>query len=337
MRVEDERGLVFRARAKSWRKEGRITRDQEQAIVGAPLPLHSYGVGVQVVFFLLTLVTLAASSGLGSLIPELPLGVGAIVIAEVLMARGWVATGVESALWIGGLFLLIMTLPRSGRPEALLVFALACAIAGARVRNPLFGAAAACFVTHYVETKFDAGVVCALILAAVAVIALKREWKRPSTEWLWAILAVVMPLMGYAEADAQWRRTTIALYAAFAAGAFVVAVLWRHHAIFFSAGAALTIASIETGRLFEAALEGKLAVGGALLLTISWAVSRQLRDRKNGLVVAREQMTASRTFEIAAALAASHYANGESAANQSGTSRPSGGGEFGGGGATVDY
>src|SRR5205823_1747464 len=108
---------------------------------------------VQIVFFVLTLFAISALYGFCSLL-RLPAGgivlVTSIAVAELLIWRAhfW-RTGVESALWLGGLYGFIFSLPHSGKPEALLVLAAAAALAGWRVRNALFGALAAAEVVAY--------------------------------------------------------------------------------------------------------------------------------------------------------------------------------------------
>src|SRR5437588_7523520 len=78
----------------------------------------------------------------------------ALATAEWLIRRGgFRETGVEAALWLGGLFAFIAGLPSQHKPEALLVFALAAVIAGARVRNPWFGALAVVLVLIYLDQK----------------------------------------------------------------------------------------------------------------------------------------------------------------------------------------
>src|ERR1700730_2219092 len=80
---------------------------------------------VQIVFFVLTIVAMSAFYGLCRLL-SLPAGsiilVSSIAVAEMLIRRAhfW-RTGVESALWLGGLYAFIFSLPSSGKPEALLV------------------------------------------------------------------------------------------------------------------------------------------------------------------------------------------------------------------------
>jgi len=303
--------------------------------VAIDVPWRAYNLFAQAVFFVVTgigVYTLYKAVDDNGIIT----GVAALAVAEYLIRRHrWFRTGVESALWIGALFAFISELPNSGRPEAMLVLGAAAAIAGARVRNPLFGALAAGFAMHYFERKWDLGVLFALVVAMIAMVLLSRTWRRPSTEWLFIAIALTLPLAGYAEADAAWRWTTIALYAAFGCIAFAFAIARRHHAFFLAAALGFTIASIELGRELSMLVpEAKLAIGGAFLLALSLVVSRLLRDRTHGFVATQEKLTpADDALAIAATIArqpAHHPSNVT-------TSREDGGGEFGGAGASGDY
>jgi hypothetical protein len=304
--------------------------------VAVDVPWRAYNLFAQVVFFLMTCVgmyTLDKAVGDNGIIT----GVVALALAEYLIRRHrWFRTGVESALWIGALFAFISELPNSGKPEAMLVLGAAAAIAGARVRNPLFGALAAGFAMHYFERKWDLGVLFALVVATIAIVLLSRVWRRPSTEWLFIAIALTQPLAGYAEADAAWRWTTIVLYAAFGGLAFAFAIAKRHHAFFLAAAIGFAIASIELGReLSMLALEAKLAIGGAFLLALSLIVARALRGRTRGFVSTHETITkADDALAIAATLA---MQPGHHSSSNVTTSRERGGGEFGGAGASGDY
>ncbi|HEV7766830.1 MAG TPA: hypothetical protein VGQ76_17655 [Thermoanaerobaculia bacterium] len=305
------------------------------------VPWHTNSIVGQIGFFILTCIGLGAFRLLISVFdvpkPGLITGVIAIALAEYLIsARKWFFSGVEAALWIGGVFLLISELPSSGTPESNLVIAAAAAIAGLRVRNPLFGALAAIFVMIYFERRFDLGVLCALILAFIACIALLREWRRPSTEALWIVLAIVMPVAGRVVADEKWINLTIALYATLGVIALVLAILKRHHALFLSAMIAITIAGFDVAEKIVAPPEVKFAVAGALLLAIAFVITRALRDRTSGFVLTIEQLT---PFDDA-------IESGATISLQPSTSTPtptpesapqSGGGSFGGAGASGDY
>lgn len=301
------------------------------------VPWRSKGSVVQVVFFILTSVAMFAFYGLCQVTdlpgPGIVTGVLGIALAEYLIgARRWFGTGVEGALWLGGLFALISELPSSGRPESLLVIAAAFAIAGARVRNPLAGAAAACTLAFYAERRFDLGVVAALLLAAAAVLLLLREWRRPSTEFLFAVAAIALPIAGAFMAGPGWRQTTVVLYAVFGMGALALAIARRHHAILLAACASLMISAIDLGRMIDAPLEAKLAAGGVLLLAVAFAVSRALRGRTRGIVVTPAKLTHF-DYEVEIVATLSHQP--EAAAPTEPTAP--GGGAFGGAGATGEF
>jgi len=77
---------------------------------------------LRLVFFALTSVGVAAFYGLMKLF-LLPAGLitAALTIAAaelLIVRRHFFRTGIESALWLGGLFAIIVSLPSSGKPEA---------------------------------------------------------------------------------------------------------------------------------------------------------------------------------------------------------------------------
>jgi hypothetical protein len=343
MNAQEERNHALRKRAADWREERLIDMDTQRAVDAAlPETWRTYGVVAQCVFFVLTLVGMAATYGLAKIISipatGLLAGLGFIAAAEFLILQKWASTGVESALWIGGLVSMISELPHSGAPEAMLVLGAACAIAGARVRNPLFGAAAACFIVAYAETKFDLGVIVALVIAAAALVALLRTWRRPSSEWLWIVIALVLPVAGVFAADEQWRTVTIILYAMFGFSAIVMAIARRHHALYLAAAIGFTVAAGELARSVARPVEAKLAVAGACLLALAFVVARALRSNATGLVVTPAKLTgADEALSIAGALAAQQTVRTESPADAAEPGRVQGEGGFGGAGATGDY
>jgi hypothetical protein len=331
MKVEHQRHRALRERL---RFEKRLT---PQIAAQLQQPWRSNGVVVQVVFFFLTSLALLAFYGLcnlaGSRLEGVITGVIAVALAEYLIrVRGWFGTGVESALWIGGLIALITELPHSGRPEAVLVIGAAFAIAGARVRSPLFGAAAAIAVVQYFEARFDLGVFVALVLTVAALFALLRTWRRPSNEWLFIALAVILPLAGWHEADEVWRRGTIALFAIVAVIALTLAIRRPHHAYFVSGMIAAAIAATELGRMLSVVpLEARLGAGGAFLLATAALLSRMLRGRTRGFVLTPETLTpVDDELQLAATVTVGPDAPEPEP-------QPRGGGEFGGAGATGDF
>lgn len=314
MNVEHERALRLRALAPDAPVE---------------VPWRTHGILLRIVCFGLTI---AAVIALYFLVDDGGLITGAIsiAVAEYLIhARRWWWTGIEEALWIGGVFAAITDLPESGTPEALLVLAAAAAIPGARMRNPLFGALAAIFVVSYFEEKWDLGVLAALVMATVALFALLRTWRRPSTDWLWIALALALPVAGRFYADDVWRNVTIILYGAFGALALFLAIRHRHHALFLSGAIGIAIAGTEVGRMLAAPLELKLAATGAFLLAGAWIAARALRERTTGIVATPSSLTSfDDELELAATAALPREEFGQ---------KMESGGEFGGAGATGKY
>ena len=340
MNAEHERARTLRERAEGWRKDGLIDAAREAAVAAElPQPWRTHGFIVQAVFFVLTAIAMGAFYLLAEAFDmngEITLGVVSIVVAELLIGKWrWFGTGVESALWLGGVFSLIAALPSSGKTEAFLVLAAGAAVAGWRVRNPLFGALAAALVTVYFEKKLDLGVLAALVIATVALIALLRTWRRPSTEWLFIVTLLVLPIVGRIQADTKWRTLTILLYSAFGLASLGAALAKRHHALFLAAAIALGIAGADAIEQIAAPVEAKLFAAGATLLLASWLLSRALRRNTTGFVATPAKLSSiDEDLQIAATLAMTPpTAQPEPAPD----ARPQGGGNFGGAGATGDY
>jgi hypothetical protein len=135
MNAQHERNFFLRARLKG----EHLFTDAMSAQL--EVPWRTNGLLAQIAFFLLTCVALGAFYGLTHMFEikryGLVTGVMAIVLAEYLIgAKRWFFTGVEAALWLGGLFALISELPSSGEPEAMLVIAACAAIAATRSSAP---------------------------------------------------------------------------------------------------------------------------------------------------------------------------------------------------------
>lgn len=340
MNASEERAQLVQERATGWRRARLIDPAQETAIDQQfAQPWRANSVVLQAVFFVLTAVGIAATYGLFHTFdmprPGIVTGVAAIVAAEMLVARRWLRTGVEAALLLGGLIALITELPSSGTPESMLVVAAAFAIPAVRLRQPLFGVVAVVLITVWCEKRLDGGTLAAIALATVAALALVRPLRRPSMEFFLALCVLVLPVAGRFHADEVWRNLTILLFVVYAATMLVLAVRKRHHALFLSAAVGATIASIEIARLFTFPVELRLALGGASLLAIAFALHRVLRDRTEGFVLRDEKFTPhDDSLEVAATLAmqpgVSHPAAAEPAPVL-------GEGGFGGAGASGDY
>jgi len=349
----EERARALSRQSRSWASEGAITASEQQQLEAATrTDWRSSGLLLRVVFFLLTAMGVVAFYFFMKLL-ELPAAaitaMAAIGTAEMLILRKrFLRTGIESALWLGGLFAIISSLPSSGKPEAILVFVAAYALVGLRLRIAFFGALAAGLLVAYAAAKghgFWPAALASLVFAAGAMLALLRTWRRPSTDELFAWLVVLMPPAGYivgklAGGNLQNGRVAsewpIALtYLAIGAVLLVVAIRARHHALFVAAAVTLGIAKFETWGLFDYPHEYQLIASGLLLLGVAFALSRLLRERTSGLVISR---TADH-FEVARLVATVAIANAQQppAAEPAQPQVEGGGGRFGGAGATGDY
>jgi len=227
--------------------EERAAELRRRKIAAAEVPWRSHGFLVSVVFSVLTLAALAAVFWLFE-VWHLPkgwlTGAMALVTAEVLIRRHrffW--TGIESALWIGGLFAVILGLPGKGRPEALLLFAAASALAGRRMRHPLFGTIASVFVIVYLDARHlqAAAAGAGLAISMVALLVLSREIQRPSTEWLFSALLVISPVAGAIATAERLPAAWAATYFIAACLCLMTALRSPAHALFIGAGVHLGI------------------------------------------------------------------------------------------------
>ena len=291
-----------------------------------------HSIALTITFFVLTCIGVAAFAAFFNLI-RAPYGiltlVATIACAELLIqGYRFQRTGVEAALWIAGPVAFIISLPSQGKPEALLVFAAAALVAGVRVRNPVFIAAAAILVDVYVNVKTHnpwATLAVALAITAGAAIALAREWRRPSTEWMWIALVLAMPMAAYL------AITTLGV--AFAIAGMVLiggGIVVRHRALLIAGTIALGIGAFDMQKHLALADEAKLIVGGAIVLAVAIVATRRLRNNTSGFVIAKTEDKYEALQIIGAisvppaqpAPAPQHF--------------EAGGGGFGGGGATGD-
>ena len=320
--VSDERAMAVR-------------REVPAAAVHLATPWRENGPILALVFFALTCVGLGAVYGFFELI-DLPAGlitgVLALALAELLIQRHrFFGTGIESALWIGGLFSLIFALPGLGQREALLLFAAAAAIAGARVLNPWFGALSSTLVIGYLVVKQMAptAVIVSVAIALCALAALSRSWRRPSTERLFALLLITAPIAG-AVGDFHVRWVT--LHLAFAMICFVAGIRLRHHAPLLGGLVGVALAAIDAHEFLRHGVEWYLIAGGAALFAIAALISRRLRGRTSGIVATPSELTPyDEALQLGATIALTP------AAPPPGQTPRDGGGSFGGAGATGDF
>ena len=297
----------------------------------------AHGMIVSIVFFVLTGLGVVAIFGLCEDL-HLPKGwitaIFCIGLAEFLIHRlHFYRTGVESALWLGGLFAFIVDLPGEGKPEVLLLFAAASAIDGARLRNPLFGALAAILATVYLEMKewYVAALIAGIIIAAGALAARTREWQRPSTEYLFVAMLITAPIAGAVSFDKASMLWAFA-YLALAIGEVVFGLRKRDRIAFAAAAIAIVIAAIALREIFNFALEWKLILSGALIFGVSAAVARALRGRNRGLVMTPVKSAYEEALRVFGTAAFAPHAQHARAPEPVG-----GGGSFGGAGSTGDF
>jgi hypothetical protein len=280
-----------------------------------------------VVFFILTCLAVAATFALFGGIATAVIALG---LAEFLIRRhGFRNTGVEAALWLCGAFALVSALPRSGKPEAILVVAAAAGVAGWRVRNPYVGALAVAIALSYVGSEYKSVVIpVGLVVATVALAALSRRWER-STEALWIAILLVAPLVAAMWSAWSSARVWAAAYLGFAAIALAAGIRLRHHAPFFAALIAAAIGMTEARLPIEE--EWQLIIAGALLVGIAGIVTRALRGKTTGFVVTPARLTRyDDLLETAGTVVAQP-------AHPAPAPQPGGGGEFGGAGATGKF
>lgn len=294
--VADERALVLRARK----------------LPVADVPWRTNGVLWSLVFFALTALALAAAFWL---LGELRLpkgwiaGAMALALAEYLIRRHrFFGTGVESALWIGGLVAVILGLKGSGKPEALLLFVAAAAIAGFRMRNAAFGAAAAVLVVAYLAARgwHVLAATFGLSVSLAALAAITREVRRPSTEWLLCGLLVITPVAGAVASAGTLSAVWAGAYLVAATACLAVGIAARAHAPLVTAAVhgGIAVATLVVHDLLPGRPEWQLIAGGAVALVLSAALSRRLRGRTTGIVLTPETLTPfDETLQTAGAIA----------------------------------
>jgi hypothetical protein len=264
-------------------------------------PWRHYGMLLRIVFTVFAAIAVSACFGFFSLL-LLPKGyitaIVAIGVAEWLIRQHhFFRTGVESSLWLCGTLAFIFGLPSQGKVEALLVLAAAAALSGWRMRNAFFGVLAAVLVVAYVAAKWEQTpllVMSAAALTAIAAaLAMRRVWQRPSTERLFAGLALTMPIAGYVctVVMRSFRSTyamsvpTAAILGITAAVLLIAGIVWRDRVLLVSAAFSIALAGIELRELFDYPAEGKLIGAGVVLIAIAAVLSCALRNATRGLIV----------------------------------------------------
>ena len=322
-----ERKGAIDALAKDWRLARTIVR-----IVG-------FVVGAVLVASLFGFLSLLEMPGKG-----IATAIVSIAVAEVLIARGrfW-KSGIEEVLWIGGLFAIIFDLPGPARNEGLLLFAFASLLAAIRLLQPWFATAFVGFVVMYLVTEFERDLVAATLvylIGAAALLLLSHKWKMPFVENALSMIVLCSLPLAYlllrfvAEvgSDLSLLAGAVSMIVFFASGLALRnrAPLW---------GALLTsgLVLFEAATRIVIAAEWKWLIAGVALVAIAQLVDRILRNRESGITSRREPVSEIYALAETAAAHAASVASRPEQPEPLPPDRESGGGSFGGAGASGDY
>lgn len=324
-----------------------LHREIPESKAKLPTRWRQNGPILSLVFFVLTCVGVVALYGFFSLLggEGVFTAVLCIGLAEYLiLGRRFFGTGVESALWIGGLFaFLIYAFSNTQwqfRQETFLLFALAAAVAGVRLRNAWFGAMACALVIGYLISR-DQDLVAlgfSLALAAGSMFLLGRPWKRPSTERLLVLILLTAPILGAIAGFRFLPRDLFVPYLCFAGICFTAGILLRHHAPLLAGFVGIALTVIAARHLLPWTLEWQLIAGGAILLAVAAVITRALRDRTTGIVTTPANLTPyDEALQIGATIALTPATQATHPEAGPAPQRPAGGGSFGGAGSTGEF
>jgi MFS family permease len=326
--------------------------------IGAPTAWRYNKTMLRIVYSVLAAVAVLALFGFVAIVFHVVRGVVtaavAIGVSESLIRKHrFFGTGLESSLWLCGVFAFIFGLPSQGKVEAILVFALAAALSGWRMRNAVFGVLSAILIVAYIAAKWDPEpvptIAAACVIAVAAAIAMRRRWSRPSTERLFAGLVLSMPVAGYLGTVVQniFRSNPPAnvsvaiILAATALVLLIAGIASRDRAILVSAFFSIVLAIVEVRDLINYPSEAKLIGAGILMIAIAAVLARALRNATRGFVVTPvrvggydEAMQIGGIISVAphgSAPASQHHSGPELADSAGPTDKSYGGGGAGGG------
>lgn len=299
----------------------------------AATPWRHSGVMLRIVYSILAIIAVAALFGffaILSLPKEWLTAIAAIGTAEWLIRRHhFFATGLESTLWIAGTFVLIFTLPSSGKVEAVLVFALATGLAGWRMRDAFFGVCAVVLVVVYVAAKWNdviGTMTIAAILALAAAVAMRRVWQRPTTEWLFAGIALAMPVTGWAATIFMRVLHTFAtsvpvavILAVTAAVLLSMGVRFRDRVLLISGTISLALIAVELQDHIDLPMEAKLVTFGLAFIAAGAVLARSLRRATSGFVTTPVRVAAyDEAMQIGGIIAIAPHGHAETASQDAG-------------------
>lgn len=353
--LDEERALAVGEQVADWKRSG-ILSPGEAATVDRALETRwkTSGTIARIAFFTFGILGVSSLFGLLALV-EMPLkglvtAVIACAIAEVLVRKQNVYHGgIEEGLFLSGLCAFIAGLPSEGKLEALLAFAAAFAIAGARMRNAIVTVCAPLLVVAYIALKSEstagAGVIC-LAVGVIASLAQLRRLRSPFVDRVLGVTLVVLPVIGWAlvylsRQDFFSRRdgirfsTAAALFGIVAIGELLLGLRARSHPHLVAALLLAAAVAFDVSDQIVLSADAKLIGGGALLFAVSLLFDRWLRagSRVTSQKLVDQELARAGELVAGAMLAAST----QSALPAASPSRTSGGGEFGGGGASGEY
>ena len=304
-----------------------------------------YRLHVQIAFFILTWIGVAAFSGFALVNRSAGSTFNAVIVIAIaeyfIQKQRFFATGVETALWLAGAAFVIYALPHTGSKEGVLVVGAIVGIAAARLLNPFIGGLAAMSVIVYAAVRNATPLQCALVAIVIALGAAAAqivEWQRQSVERLFQTIAILAPLAGViaAEFGSGINHEAIAVvYIIAAAIILALGIALRARALLLAGALDAAIAGYEASTVSDAPTEAKLIAAGILVLGIAIVLSRILRKNTTGFVTTESSLTGyDEVMQIAGAIHASPDAPAE---QPTGSGFQGGGGNFGGGGASAGY
>jgi len=304
---------------------------------------RSFSVFARIGFFVLGWICASALWGLFAVSSASPraaafvAGLASIGAAELLIQQTrWFRAGLDEALHWGGLMMIGFAFVLSAHEHVM--FAIAgglTLIAAVRLLNPLLSTVGLLLIAGALPDAARAPYCAALAVIALGLIT--RRIARPSVDHALAALVIIMPPAAYILAKYESFSTldwpvAIALIG-FAVAALVVGIAFRIHAPLIALFTTLAAVAFEMRNLTGMPLETRLIVWGTTLLVVAVALDRLLRTPIAGITFAkrRDDKVLALVELAGAAMLTPHSKPPETAQGLQ-----TGGGSFGGGGATGD-
>ena len=341
----EERRIAMAGRAKRWERVGFVTHDEKEAIEAAgKTQWRTARLPARLGLFVLTLIAMLAFGAFLGLLSlngaPVVVGVAGLVVAEILIwGRHFFRSGIEEALWFGGLAEVVrevwLHLPFESTGAVLISIAAVLLVAGLRLLNWMMVLVGLAFligsVASFTESLMAAGLATA-VLAFVAAGMQLRKLERPFFEKLSAWVAVLGPLAAAVLTRHESASLAIALAAAFAVLLLFFGFTYRSHALIAGGGISVLVLGVEAFDRMEIEVDWKLIAGGALAFAVAALLDRWLRAPRRGITshpLDREGFGALTELGVIGLIAPSPAPE---AAHREGE-----GGAFGGAGASGEY